>query len=143
MASDPACIFCRIAAGDAPAAFVHEDEALVAFMDKNPVTPGHLLVVPRDHHPYLATVPGVILSHMMLVAQWLAAALRESSVRTEGINLFYADGAAAFQEIFHSHLHVIPRWRGDGFRIHANRGTKPSRIELAEIAAGIRDSVVD
>jgi histidine triad (HIT) family protein len=140
---DESCIFCEIIAGDAPATFVHEDEVVVAFMDINPVTPGHLLVVPKQHHVYLATVPGAILSHMMLIAQWLAAALRACPVKTEGINLFYADGAAAFQEIFHSHLHVIPRWKGDGFRINANWGSDPSREELEEIAAAVRAAVVD
>lgn len=140
---DPYCIFCQIVVGQAPATFVHEDEAVVAFMDINPVTPGHLLVVPKEHHAHLATVPGAALSHMMLIAQWLAAALRASPVRSEGINLFYADGVAAGQEVFHSHLHVIPRWQGDGFRIGANRGTNPSRNELSEVAAAIRDATVD
>ena len=141
MTSD--CIFCRIVQGEAPAAFVHRDESVVAFMDIKPVTPGHLLVVPREHHDGLATVPGTVVSHMMLTAQWLAAALRASPIRTEGINLFLADGAAAFQEIFHSHLHVIPRWKGDDFRIDANWGSNPSKRELDEQAAVIRAAATE
>ena len=137
------CIFCKIVAGEAPAALVHEDEVTVAFMDINPVTPGHLLVVPKEHHEYLATVPGAVVSHTMLIAQWLAAALRASPVRTEGINLFYADGAAAGQEVPHSHLHVVPRWQGDGFRVKATYGIPPDRDDLEEIAAGIRASAAD
>ena len=140
---DPYCVFCQIAIGQAPGTLVHEDDAVIAFMDINPVTPGHLLVVPKEHHAHLATVPGAVLSHMMLITQWLAAALRASLVRTDGINLFYADGVAAGQEVFHSHLHVIPRWQGDGLRIDANRRTNPSREELSEIAAAIRDAAVD
>lgn len=140
---DPSCIFCKIIAGEAPATVLHEDEAVIAFMDISPLTPGHLLVVPKEHHAYLATLPGRILSHMTLIAQWLTAALRASSVQTEGINLFLADGAAAGQEIFHSHLHVVPRWTGDGFRIQANRGSIPSREELEVTAAAVRAELVD
>lgn len=137
MGSDPSCIFCKIIAGDASATIVHSDETVVAFMDINPVTPGHLLVVPREHHVALGTVPGEVASHMMLTAQWLGTALRASPIRTEGINLFYADGAAAGQEVFHSHLHVFPRWQGDGFRIGASWGSNPSRAELEKLAASI------
>lgn len=140
---DPSCIFCKIIAGEAPATRVHEDEAVIAFMDINPLTPGHLLVVPKEHHAFLATVPGAILSHMALVAQWLAAALRASPVATAGINLFLADGAAAGQEVLHSHLHVVPRWEGDGFRITANRGNSPSREELEGVAAEVRAALVE
>lgn len=140
---DSDCIFCKIIAGDAPAAFVHQDEAVVAFMDINPVTPGHLLVVPKEHHANLATIPGSVAGHMMLVAQWLAAALRASPVRTEGINLFYADGEAAGQEVWHGHLHVIPRWDGDGFRIGASWGSNPSRDELQALATSIAAAATD
>lgn len=143
MNNDPNCVFCRIIAGDAPAARVHEDEVVVAFMDIDPVTTGHLLVVPKEHHPHLATIPGSIVSHMMLTAQWLAAALRASPVTTEGINLFLADGVAAGQEVFHSHLHVIPRWKGDGFCLDATLGSDPSLKELEEIAASVKAAAVE
>lgn len=139
MAGEASCIFCRIIAGSAPASFVHEDEAVVAFMDINPVAAGHLLIVPRRHLPDLADVPPDLASRMFLLAQELAAALRATDLRTEGINLFYADGAAALQSVFHSHLHVIPRYAGDGFRIHAaNWGANPGRDELDAQAALVR-----
>lgn len=80
---------------------------------------------------------------MMLTAQWLAAALQASPVRTEGINLFYADGVAAGQEVFHSHLHVIPRWKGDGFCLDATLGSDPSLEELEEVAASVKAAVVE
>ncbi len=122
---------------------VAEDEAVIAFMDINPVTPGHLLVVPREHHASFGTIPGAVVSHMMLNAQWLSAALRASSLRTEGINLWLADGAAAGQEVWHAHLHVIPRWGGDGFRLSASRGSLPTPDELAQQAAAIRAAAAD
>jgi histidine triad (HIT) family protein len=143
MNSDPDCIFCKIIAGEAPATVVHNDDVAASFMDINPLTPGHLLVFPKEHHDSIATIPGSVLSHMTLVAQWLAAALRASPVRTDGINLFLADGAAAGQEVFHSHLHVIPRWSGDGIRIQSNRQPSPTREALEQLAASIRAAATD
>ena len=143
MNPDPACVFCEIVAGGLPASVVAEDEAVIAFMDINPGTPGHLLVVPKEHHVHIATIPGKTISHMALIAQWLAAALRASPIRTDGINLFLADGVAAGQEVMHAHLHVIPRWSGDGIRIGATYGTPPSREQLDEHAAIIRAAAVD
>ncbi len=140
MGIDSQCTFCRIVAGQSPASFVHRDDEIVAFMDINPVTPGHLLVVPTDHLPTLADVPEDLSARMWTLGRRLAAALRASPLRTEGINLFYADGDAAFQEVFHAHLHVIPRFAGDQFRIHANWGANPSRESLDETAAEIRSA---
>jgi histidine triad (HIT) family protein len=142
MTTDPSCTFCQIIAGDSPVSTVTEDETVVAFMDIHPVTPGHMLIVPREHHAELATVPGETLSHMMLVAQWLVAALRASPIRTDGINLHLSDGSAAGQIVFHTHLHVIPRWRGDGFLVGAKRRLRPSRGELNRDAATIRTEAV-
>jgi histidine triad (HIT) family protein len=137
-ADDPNCVFCAIIAERAEASFVHRDEVVVAFMDINPVTPGHILVVPREHLPALNDVPRSVGARMFTVAQQLAAALRASDLRSDGINLFYADGKAALQEVFHAHLHVFPRYPDDGFTIHANWGTKPSREDLDAIAENIR-----
>lgn len=141
--TDPNCIFCKIIAGEVPATVVHDDDVSASFMDINPLTPGHLLVVPKEHHDSIATIPGSVLSHMMLVGQWLAAALRASPVRTDGINLFLADGAAAGQEVFHSHLHVIPRWSGDGIRIQSKRQPAPTREALEQLASSIRAAATD
>ena len=143
MDRDADCVFCRIVGGEAPATIVHQDEVTVSFMDINPVTPGHLLVVPREHHSSITTIPGSVLSHMTLIAQWLAAALRASPVRADGVNLFLADGAAAGQEVLHSHLHVIPRWVGDGFRVQRGSRPRPSLEDLEEVAASIRAAATD
>lgn len=138
-APDPGCVFCAIIDERAPASVVYEDDEVLAFMDINPVTPGHLLVVPRRHLPMLADLDDALAGHMFNIAQRLAAALRASDVRSDGINLFYADGEAALQEIFHAHLHVIPRYPGDGFTIDADWGTNPSHEELDAIVANIRE----
>ena len=135
------CVFCEILSGELPSSLVYDGERIVAFMEINPVTPGHALVVPRRHLPYLADLTSELAGEMMIIAQRLAAALRRSSLRTEGVNLFYADGEAAFQEVFHAHLHVIPRFSDDGFVIGARWGTNPSRAELDRQAAEIRSVV--
>lgn len=135
---DSACVFCRIVAGDAEATLVYEDEVVVAFLDIGPVTPGHLMVVPRAHLPALADVDESIGAQMFNVAQRMAAALRGSGLRCDGINLFYADGEVAFQEIFHAHLHVFPRYDGDGFSIAADWENRPTRAELDRVGGQIR-----
>jgi diadenosine tetraphosphate (Ap4A) HIT family hydrolase len=109
------CIFCRIVRGEAERSVVHEDERTIAFMDIKPVTPGHLLVVPRVHAPYLADLDAEDGAQIFRAGQRAAAALRASSLCCDGVNLYVADGAVAGQEVFHLHLHVVPRFRGDGF----------------------------
>src|SRR5256885_5582618 len=109
------CLFCRILAGELPASFVYRDERAAAFMDIQPVNPGHLLIVPTRHAAQLADTDQETAAHLMRLAHRMAAALRASGVRCEGVNFFLADGAAAMQEVFHVHLHVFPRFAGDGF----------------------------
>lgn len=132
------CIFCAIVAGNAPASSVHEDADLLAFMDIRPVSPGHLLIIPKRHIPFLADLDEATGAWMFTVAMRLAQALRASELRCEGINLFLAEGEAAFQEVFHTHLHVFPRFAGDTFRIDADWSTTPSRAELDDVATRIR-----
>jgi len=132
------CVFCRIVAGELPSSVVAESPTVLAFMDVDPVTPGHVLVVPKAHLPELADLPDEVADEMFAVARSVAGALRASSLRCEGVNLFYADGAAAFQEVFHSHLHVFPRLAGDGFTISARWGSDPARAELDAHAEAIR-----
>jgi histidine triad (HIT) family protein len=136
-ASATACTFCRIVAGELPASLVHDDADVLAFMDVNPVNPGHVLVVPRRHYASLADLPDPVDARLFVVAQRLAAALRKSGVRCEGVNLFLADGAAAGQDVFHCHLHVRPRYAGDAVR-HIYDPGHPTRSELDAIAARIR-----
>ena len=109
------CIFCDIIAGLAPASVVYRDDRCLAFMDIRPVTPGHLLVIPLEHAAYLADLDPALGDYLFRVAQGLAAGIRQSGLKAEGINFFLADGEAAGQEVFHVHLHVFPRFEGDGF----------------------------
>ena len=131
------CAFCGVVAGTLESSRVYEDEHVLAFMDIKPVTRGHLLVIPKAHVPYLADLDEELGMSMFRVAQRLAAALRASGLPCEGVNLFLADGEAAFQEVFHVHLHVFPRTDGDGFRLEANWQVRP-RTELDEAAQRVR-----
>lgn len=133
------CIFCAIVAGEAPASVVYDDPEILAFLTIGPVTPGHLLVIPKRHAPYLADLDEATGARMFTVGMRLAAALRATSdIRCEGVNLFLADGEAAFQEVFHTHLHVFPRFAGDTFAISADWSVQPERQELDDVAARLR-----
>ncbi len=140
MAVNPYTIFAEIIAGAAEASRVHEDETVVAFMDIRPLTSGHVLVVPRQQFRTLAELPPEVGAHLFVVGQKVAAAIRASNPRVAGVNFFLADGTVAGQEIFHVHLHVIPRMIGDGFGLRA-RPSSPQRSELdrqaGEIAAAL------
>jgi histidine triad (HIT) family protein len=131
------CVFCEIVSGRGEASFVHQDERLVAVMDLFPVNPGHVLVIPRRHEARLSDLDEQTGAKVFTTAMRLQRAIRESGVRCEGINLFVADGEAAFQDVFHFHLHVFPRFRGDGFRIEAN-WQEADRTELDRVAGQIR-----
>ncbi|MEQ8232690.1 MAG: HIT family protein, partial [Gammaproteobacteria bacterium] len=111
-----------------------------AFMDIQPITPGHTLVVPLIKAATLAELPAPTGARMFTVAQRVAAAIRHTDLACEGVNLFLADGAAAGQTVFHLHLHVFPRYTDDGFRWKLPDGyyTPPPRDEIERTGAAIR-----
>ena len=137
------CLFCRILTGELPGAFVFRDDRCAAFMDIQPVNPGHMLVVPIRHAANLAELDNPTAGRLMQVAQILAAALRQTNLRCEGVNLFLADGKAAMQEVFHVHLHVVPRFAGDGFELRFGPANlqRPSRADLEGTGGQIRDAL--
>lgn len=139
--ADNACVFCRIAAGLSPASTIYSDGEILAFLDVRPVNPGHVLVIPRSHAVELGDLHPQLGGRMFQVAQGVAAALRISGLRCDGVNLFLADGKAAGQEVFHTHLHVIPRFHGDKFRLVPNWPPPPGRDELDRIAAELRPAI--
>lgn len=137
------CVFCRIAKRESPASIIYEDENTIGFLDIQPVNAGHALVVPRVHATELHDMDEEDGARMFKVAMRIAEAIRRSGVKCEGINLHLADGPVAGQEVPHVHLHVIPRFRGDGFGIRFGRsfGIKPSRQQLDETARRIRENL--
>ncbi|MFZ0087861.1 MAG: HIT domain-containing protein [Solirubrobacteraceae bacterium] len=113
---DPDCLFCKIVAGEVPSQRVDEDERTVAFMDISPATRGHMLVIPRAHSANLLEVEAEDLAATVAAAQRLARAAVER-LHPAGVNLINSCGAAAWQTVFHFHIHVIPRYDGDPLRL--------------------------
>jgi histidine triad (HIT) family protein len=131
------CLFCGIVAGELEASRVDEDERTVSFLDIRPIAPGHTLVVPRKHAARLAELDPDDGAALFRTGQRLAAALR-----AEGVNFFLADGEAAGQEVFHVHLHVVPRAPGDGFGLRFPPGYRiRGRAELDAEAERIRSAL--
>jgi diadenosine tetraphosphate (Ap4A) HIT family hydrolase len=137
------CIFCQIIAGHSPASVVYRDDHCVGIMDICPVTTGHVLVMPLRHATHLADLEPRVGGALFEAAQKLAAAIRRSGLKAEGISLLLADGEAAGQEVFHVHLHVLPRFDGDGFghRFPPHYGQRPPREQLDADAGAIRASL--
>jgi len=113
---DPDCLFCQIIAREIPAQIIDETERTVTFMDINPATRGHALVVPRSHTANLLEVDADDLAATALAAQRLAQRVTER-LRADGVNLLNSCGSAAWQTVFHLHVHVIPRYADDPLRL--------------------------
>lgn len=136
-------IFSRIVEGDIPARIVYEDETTMAFLDANPLAPGHTLVIPKAEHARLNDLPGELAADLYRTLHHLVPAV-ESAVDADGSNVGFNNGPAAGQEIAHVHGHVIPRFEGDGGSpIHAVGGRAPDLDddELDEIADAIETAV--
>lgn len=143
MANGSTCVFCEIIAGRVEASLIYHDDHTTAFMDAFPLVPGHCLVVPNRHATDLSNLDEATAARMIATARATSLALRASGLRCEGVNLLLADGAAAGQTVFHSHIHVIPRYVGDGFgfRRPPGSGQRADRSELDELAGRIRDGM--
>ena len=134
------CIFCQIIRGEREASVVFEDERILAFMDIIPINPGHTLVIPKGHYPELKELPPDIGGEMFKVAMRVEDAIRRSDLPCAGTNLLLSNGSAAGQEVFHLHLHVIPRVvaDGSGFRFGGVNRSQPGRAALDGVAAKIK-----
>jgi histidine triad (HIT) family protein len=133
---EASCVFCKIAAGDAPAEIVDSDEHTVAFLDLNPATRGHSLVIPRRHSTDLMGIEEEDLERTTLAAKRLAERIDET-LHPDGFNLLNACRPAAWQSVFHFHIHVIPRYSDDPLKLPwIPRGA--SREQMAETGAAIR-----
>ena len=143
MTTSEDCQICKLLAGELEVSMVHRDELCSAFMDIQPVNRGHVLVVPNRHMRDVVSLKDEESARMFVVAQRLTRALRRTGLKCEGINFFVADGEAAGQEVFHVHLHIFPRFEGDGFSLNLPAGYKrrPSRKELDATAEMIRKAI--
>ena len=143
MSTAKECVFCGIITGEISASRVYEDEQVIAFLDHQPITPGHVLVVPRVHVQAFVNLPAEDACRLMAVGQRIDLAIRRSNLRCEAVTLFLSDGRAAGQEVPHVHLHVLPRFVGDGFvmRLDYRYREKPGREQLDAAAAEIRKAL--
>lgn len=131
------CLFCKIIAGDLPGTMVDSDELTVSFMDINPVTRGHALVVPRTHSRDLHEIGSEDLVAVTRAAQRLAARARDA-LGADGVNLLNFCGRAAWQTVFHFHMHMIPRYDGDPLRLQwiPGPGDRDEIAAAAELLKG-------
>ncbi|MFC7167318.1 HIT family protein [Halospeciosus flavus] len=135
------CIFCQIVNGEIPARTVYEDDDVLAFLDANPLAPGHTLVIPKEHRETLDEVPPEP-GEMMFAAIHYLTPIVEDVVDADATNIGFNNGEAAGQEVPHVHGHIIPRFEGDGGQpIHAVAGERPdlSDEKLDEIAEAVDD----
>jgi histidine triad (HIT) family protein len=130
------CIFCKVLAGEIPSERVYEDEHVVGVMDINPWTRGHAVVIPRRHATNLFEISDEDLRHVAVGAKRLATNMRDT-LGCDGVNLLQSNGPAAWQTIFHLHMHVIPRYEGDPLQLPV-RPQPAGPEELAEVAGEIR-----
>jgi histidine triad (HIT) family protein len=128
--TDANCIFCKIVAGQIPSFKLLDDDQTIAFMDINPVNPGHALAVAKGHWPTVDVIPGAVLAAVATTAQKVARAVI-SELEPNGVNLLQANGPGAGQSVPHFHIHVMPRRPGDGVAL--NWDYKPG--DMAEIEA--------
>jgi histidine triad (HIT) family protein len=112
MASKDGCIFCAIAQRSGPAEVVEADDKAIAFLDISPATRGHTLVIPRDHSDDLLSIPAEDLQHVSTMAQAIAKRM-PAALGCDGVNLINSCGSAAWQTVFHFHMHVVPRYVDD------------------------------
>ena len=137
--SDDDCIFCQIVDGNIPSRKVFEDDTAMAFLDANPLAPGHTLIIPKEHYETLEETPEDVAAHVFGALHRLNTAV-EHAVDADGTNVAFNNGEAAGQEVPHVHGHIIPRFDGDGGNpIHAVAGQRPDLTdeELDEIAEEI------
>lgn len=124
------CIFCQIIKGESQVSAFYEDDVVLGLMTIDPVTIGHAMVIPKQHATYLKDMDEATGQHLFTITHRTAAAIRESGVKCEGVNLFLADGEAASQEVPHVHMHIFPRYKGDSFKLVADSSINPPREEL-------------
>ena len=133
------CVFCKIAKGEIPADKIYEDDNFFAFLDINPVNPGHVLVVPKNHYENIYSAPDEILCDIGSLVKKISIAVKQG-VNADGINIIMNNESAAGQIVPHVHFHIIPRFSGDGLR-HWIGKPYANKEEVAKIAEKIRSEI--
>lgn len=139
MKTDPNCIFCKIIAGEIPSFKLFENDDTLAFMDINPASPGHALVIPKEHAADVHAVSEAAISATVKTAKKIAAAI-DRALQPQGLNLLQCNGPAAAQSVLHFHMHVLPRSEGDELKL--NWGLEAGDMDaIGALAERIRDNL--
>ena len=139
---DRDCIFCRIAGGEAEASVVLDDDQVVAFMDLRAFSPGHTLVIPKRHIRDIFSLEDAETAGALMIAVARVARAVQAAFAAEGVSVWQSNGKAAGQEVFHLHVHVVPRYEGDGLlKVYPTTPDYPARSELDDHARRIRDAL--
>lgn len=131
------CIFCKIVAGDIPCTKVYEDDRALAFMDISPLNKGHLLVIPKEHYETILDIEPELFGHLAALICRIAKAAN-ASVAPDGMNVMQLNGKAGNQVVPHVHLHLVPRWEGDGLTICAWEPVPGDATDIKATAEGIK-----
>lgn len=133
------CVFCQIIKRELPASFIYEDDKAAALLDIHPINEGHILVIPKRHEAQFTSLTEEEAAYLFKIGHKVLKAVQASDIQCEGTNLFLSDGPVAGQEVMHCHLHIAPRFKGDGHRVgfsHSDPDEYP-RSRLDQIAAQI------
>lgn len=136
LAFDESCIFCRIAKQQAPASIIYDDKSVMAFLDIRPLNLGHTLVIPKTHYMDLFDIPKDVLCQVHTVAKQISSAIK-TATEADGISIIQQNGKAAGQDIFHFHVHVVPRFEGQKLP-HFSELKQVDRDKLDELAEKIK-----
>ena len=130
------CVFCRIVQKEAPATIVYEDEKTLAFLDIRPLNQGHTLIIPKEHYETVYDIPEELLAHIHKIVKRTAVAVKDA-MKADGITIIQQNGHAAGQEVFHLHVHVVPRYEGQKLA-HFRDIPNASREQLEQTGGRIR-----
>ena len=139
MSFDESCIFCKIVKKQAPASIIYEDETVIVFLDIRPLNEGHTLVIPKKHYVDIFDIPENQLSQVHKVAQQVSVAVKKAT-KADGISIIQQNGKAAAQDIFHLHVHVVPRFEGQKLPRFSEL-KEVERAKLDEMAKRIRQEL--
>jgi len=131
------CIFCKIIKEEIPCYKIYEDDLVLAFLDINPIARGHTLIIPKEHKENIFEIDSIVLERIVSVAKKIAEKMKINGA--EGVNLYHASGLSAEQTVFHFHLHVIPRTKGDGISfVSAGQAKAIEKTEFEEILSKLK-----
>jgi histidine triad (HIT) family protein len=133
---DETCIFCRVAQKQVPATLVYEDKKVLAFLDIKPLNEGHTLVIPKAHYESIFDIPRDLVAYLHGITKQVAIAIKKAT-NADGISIIQQNGKAAGQDVFHLHVHVIPRYGGQKLPSY-NEVSEADRAKLSQTAAKIR-----